>query len=691
MIGRVGLIRRSRASAPHGWRPIPPGVTRTRPGRYAEAMSEESNIRFVRRLWEAIREGGIEAGLELTPGVEWSPHAAGGRVLTSEELLQFFASSRASASCSRSLPYSFQAHGDTCSRPAASGCGARVGSPSSRSTGYTSSRTTACVRGDVLRHARRGARGDGRRRALTPCSTSAGRRCAPRFRTGGSATAPTPVRRLATLAAGPGCEVWLKDDGAYGSLYGGNKVRKLEWILPDVRRARAADDRDGRRARYEPRARDRAVCARARAALRDRAGGPAARRSRARPAGADRALRRAPVRTHGTYRTYAAAPWIMLRHTDLRGLRLPYFLTVGGSSPLGCLGFVEGALELARAGARGRAARALARRRGARLGRHGRGPGRGAAAGRPAHPGGRAWSSTTARRWARASVARLASRTLGCCAAAGRDVPECDRPRGPRLRETVARGRVRPSHARGGARARRWRPARGPGAGPRLHGEGGGRTAGAARARQRSATGRCSTGTPTTQRRHGLKPQTRALDRARGLGQRRARVGRGRGRHRVGRRREGWGSGSGVGRTRRRALPGGRRGGQRLRDAGGVGSGVGGGLGSGIRTGPGSGMGSGVGSGTTAGPGTVDGAGSGCVSNFISAWDYPRRHALNHSANFASAPCRRVGIGSPWPTSSASKSCIEELPQRHPRSRLTASGSSPRYWSGTKPSPCRAS
>ena len=52
-------------------------------------------------------------------------------------------------------------------------------------------------------------------------------------------------------------------------------------------------------------------------------------------------------RTHGRYRTYAAAPWIMLRHTDFRRLRPPYFLTVGGSTPVGCVGFVEGALELA--------------------------------------------------------------------------------------------------------------------------------------------------------------------------------------------------------------------------------------------------------------------------------------------------------------------------------------------------------
>jgi len=52
-------------------------------------------------------------------------------------------------------------------------------------------------------------------------------------------------------------------------------------------------------------------------------------------------------RTRGKYRTYLAAPWILLRHADLRERRLPYFLPVGGSSPLGCLGFVEAGLELA--------------------------------------------------------------------------------------------------------------------------------------------------------------------------------------------------------------------------------------------------------------------------------------------------------------------------------------------------------
>jgi ketosteroid isomerase-like protein len=54
-------------------------------------MTQESQVRLVRRLWEAVAEGGLEAGLQLTdPDMQWVPHAAGGRVLTSRELLDFF-------------------------------------------------------------------------------------------------------------------------------------------------------------------------------------------------------------------------------------------------------------------------------------------------------------------------------------------------------------------------------------------------------------------------------------------------------------------------------------------------------------------------------------------------------------------------------------------------------------------------
>ena len=65
------------------------------------------------------------------------------------------------------------------------------------------------------------------------------RETVPHLRLGES---PSPVRRLRALETGPGPEVWLKDDGAYGAPHGGNKVRKLEWILPDVE-ARGAGGR----------------------------------------------------------------------------------------------------------------------------------------------------------------------------------------------------------------------------------------------------------------------------------------------------------------------------------------------------------------------------------------------------------------------------------------------------------------
>jgi D-cysteine desulfhydrase len=157
---------------------------------------------------------------------------------------------------------------------------------------------------------------------------------------------PTPVRRLTTLPAQPGCEVWIKDDGAYGSIYGGNKVRKLEWILPDAaargRRTIVTVGALGTNhglatALY---ARERGL--RCVVALVDQPVDEHVRRQLGRLERSGARL----YRTRGKYRTYAAAPLIMLRHCDLRRLRPPYFLTVGGSTPVGCLGFVEAALEL---------------------------------------------------------------------------------------------------------------------------------------------------------------------------------------------------------------------------------------------------------------------------------------------------------------------------------------------------------
>ena len=68
---------------------------------------------MVRRLWEAVAESGLEAALQLTdPGVEWMPHAALGRVLTSRELLEFFEQFQGERHIAEARLYSVGAEGD---------------------------------------------------------------------------------------------------------------------------------------------------------------------------------------------------------------------------------------------------------------------------------------------------------------------------------------------------------------------------------------------------------------------------------------------------------------------------------------------------------------------------------------------------------------------------------------------------
>ena len=151
---------------------------------------------------------------------------------------------------------------------------------------------------------------------------------------------PTPVRELAGLG------IWVKEDGAFGSGgWGGNKVRKLEWLIPDAKRR-------GRRSILT-------------------FGGLGtnwglATALYAREEGLETALARVdqPVdehveaqlarleasgarihRTHTKARTVAMLPWLMARNS--RSGRPPYLLPAGGSSPVGALGYVEAALEIA--------------------------------------------------------------------------------------------------------------------------------------------------------------------------------------------------------------------------------------------------------------------------------------------------------------------------------------------------------
>ena len=64
----------------------------------------------------------------------------------------------------------------------------------------------------------------------------------PRLRLG---EAPTPVRQL---DLGDGADLWIKDDGAFAA-HGGNKARKLEWLLADAQRRGARTVITGGRSR----------------------------------------------------------------------------------------------------------------------------------------------------------------------------------------------------------------------------------------------------------------------------------------------------------------------------------------------------------------------------------------------------------------------------------------------------------
>lgn len=158
-------------------------------------------------------------------------------------------------------------------------------------------------------------------------------------------TRPTPVRRLDRLAPNR-TALWLKDEGAFGDGgWGGNKVRKLEWILPDAqRRGRGTMLTFGglgtnwglATALY-----GREHGLRTALALVDQPVDDHVRvqLERLRSSGATLHFTRTKART------VAHLPWLLARHSS-RG-RPPYLLPAGGSSPIGILGYVETALEIA--------------------------------------------------------------------------------------------------------------------------------------------------------------------------------------------------------------------------------------------------------------------------------------------------------------------------------------------------------
>ncbi len=148
---------------------------------------------------------------------------------------------------------------------------------------------------------------------------------------------PTPVRSLEGLAPG----LWLKDDSESAPLWGGNKPRKLEWLLGDARRrgrstlltfGGLATNHGLATALYAREHGMRCVLA-----LVDQPVDEHVERQleRIRDSGAHVYVTRTKART------VALLPWLALRHGRA------YLVPPGGSSPVGALGFVEAALELA--------------------------------------------------------------------------------------------------------------------------------------------------------------------------------------------------------------------------------------------------------------------------------------------------------------------------------------------------------
>ena len=159
-------------------------------------------------------------------------------------------------------------------------------------------------------------------------------------------TASTPVRRLDPGLAGE-AEVWLKDESAFGDGgWGGNKVRKLEWIIPEAHRRGAMTlltvggigTHWGLAAALYGREHGlRTILGLVDQPVDDHVRDQLARLERS---GAELHRYRTPRRLR------LAAPGLVARAT-LRDRRLPWYLPAGGSNEFGALAYVETALEVA--------------------------------------------------------------------------------------------------------------------------------------------------------------------------------------------------------------------------------------------------------------------------------------------------------------------------------------------------------
>ncbi len=159
------------------------------------------------------------------------------------------------------------------------------------------------------------------------------------------ATLPTPVRPLEALGESLGAELWLKDDGPSGVSYGGNKVRKLGFLLASAKQdgaetvltfGAAGSNHALATAIYA-----KALGLRSISMLVPQPPAHSVRRNLLRQlaAGAEVHYR------NGLGPVAVATCWQFAVHS-VRSGKFPRVIATGGSSPLGIVGFVNAVFEL---------------------------------------------------------------------------------------------------------------------------------------------------------------------------------------------------------------------------------------------------------------------------------------------------------------------------------------------------------
>ncbi|MET3961959.1 D-cysteine desulfhydrase [Marmoricola sp. OAE513] len=155
---------------------------------------------------------------------------------------------------------------------------------------------------------------------------------------------PTQVRRVEGLV--PGVDLLVKDEAAFGDgAWAGNKVRKLEWIIPEARRRRTNTlftvGGIGTHWGLACALYGREHGLRTVLGLVDQPVDDHVRQQLARLEASGAQLHRFPT----VRKLKMAAPWLIA--SNIRRGKVPWYLPAGGSNAVGSLGYVETALEIA--------------------------------------------------------------------------------------------------------------------------------------------------------------------------------------------------------------------------------------------------------------------------------------------------------------------------------------------------------